>query len=357
MTDQAAHALPPLSPSREEFHRLAAGGNLVPVYAEVAADLDTPLSAFLRLRPGPYAFLLESVEGGEKWARYSFLGSEPSMVFTAKGRRLTVRHADGRVETLQAANPFEALRALLARFKPVAVPGLPRFQGGAVGFLSYDMVRHVEKLPRRAKDDLKLPDAVFMFTDSLLVFDNLRHRLLVIGNAHITGQDPASLDRAYDEAVEQDQGAPGQARASRAAAGAADLPGRRAARRHGRGGLHLDHGRGDVHGARAPGQGVHRLRRRLPDRGLAAAGHGAPGGSLHRLPGAAHASTRRRTSSSCGWARRASSAPRPRCSCASKTTASRSGPSRARTRAAGRRRRTTSSRPRCSPTPRSAPST
>ncbi len=154
------HAPPPLSPSREEFRRLAAGGNLVPVYAEVAADLDTPLSAFLRLRPGPYAFLLESVEGGEKWARYSFLGSEPSMVFTAKGRRLTVRHADGRVETLEESNPFDALRSLLARFKPVAVPGLPRFQGGAVGFLSYDMVRHVEKLPRRATDDLKLPSTI-----------------------------------------------------------------------------------------------------------------------------------------------------------------------------------------------------
>ena len=195
------HALPPLSPSREEFRRLAAGGNLVPVYAEVAADLDTPLSAFLRLRPGPYAFLLESVEGGEKWARYSFLGSEPSMVFTAKGSRMSVRHADGRVETIEARSPFEALRGLLARYQPVTVPGLPRFQGGAVGYISYDMVRHVEELPRRAKDDLKLPDAVFMFTDSLLVFDNLRHRLLLIANAHISGRDPASLDRAYDEAA------------------------------------------------------------------------------------------------------------------------------------------------------------
>ncbi len=195
------HALPPLSPSREEFRRLAAAGNLVPVYAEVAADLDTPLSAFLRLRPGPYAFLLESVEGGEKWARYSFLGSEPSMVFTAKGNRLSVRHADGRVETIKAASPFEALRGLLARYQPVTVPGLPRFQGGAVGYISYDMVRHVEELPRRAKDDLKLPDAVFMFTDSLLVFDNLRHRLLLIANAHISARDSAALDRAYDEAA------------------------------------------------------------------------------------------------------------------------------------------------------------
>src|SRR5262245_15768480 len=124
-------ALPPLSPTREEFGRLAADGNLVPVYAEVAADLDTPLSAFLRLRPGPYAFLLESVEGGEKWARYSFLGSEPSMVFTAKGRRLSVRHADGRVENLEAETPFAALRQLLARFQPVAVPAaFPGWGGG-----------------------------------------------------------------------------------------------------------------------------------------------------------------------------------------------------------------------------------
>src|SRR5260370_28135189 len=124
----------PLPPGRAESGTLAARGTLVPVFAELPADLDTPLSAFLRLRPGPYAFLLESVEGGEKWARYSFLGSDPSMVFTAKGRRLTVRHADGRVEKLPESNPFDALRSLLARFKPVAVPGLPLFHASAAGF-------------------------------------------------------------------------------------------------------------------------------------------------------------------------------------------------------------------------------
>jgi anthranilate synthase component 1 len=193
--------IPPLRPSREEFSQLATRGNVVPVYAELAADLDTPLSAFLRLRPGPYAFLLESVEGGEKWARYSFLGSDPLMVFTARGNRVSVRHGDGRVESLAGADPLQALRGLLARFTPVPVAGLPRFQGGAVGYLSYDMIRHIERLPRLAKDDLRLPDAVFMLTDSLLVFDNLRHRLLVIANAHIGKTDSASLDRAYDQAA------------------------------------------------------------------------------------------------------------------------------------------------------------
>jgi anthranilate synthase component 1 len=193
--------IPPLSPSREEFRALAGRGNLVPVYAELAADLDTPLSAFLRLRPGPYAFLLESVEGGEKWARYSFLGADPLMVLTAKGSRTSARHADGRVEALPDPNPLTALRRLLGRFTPVPVPGLPRFQGGAVGYLAYDVVRHVERLPRLAKDDLRLPDAVFMLTDSLLAFDNLRHRLLVIANAHVSHSDPASLDRAYDQAA------------------------------------------------------------------------------------------------------------------------------------------------------------
>ena len=193
--------LPPLSPTREEFRALASHGNLIPVFTELAADLDTPLSAFLRLRPGPYGFLLESVEGGEKWARYSFLGSDPFMVFTAKGKRISVRHADGHTELLASNDPFESLRSLLARFRPVPVPGLPRFQGGAVGFLSYDMIRHVERLPVLARDDQKLPDAVFMFTDTLLVFDNLRHRLLVIANAHVTSPDAASLDRAYDAAA------------------------------------------------------------------------------------------------------------------------------------------------------------
>ena len=172
----------------------------MPVFVELPADLDTPLSAYLRLRPGPYAFLLESVEGGANWARYSFLGSDPLVVLSAKNGRITVRRA-GRTERLPDGDPLEALRTLLKDVQPVAVPGLPRFQGGAVGFLGYDMAGHMEKLPRVAKDDLDLPDAVFMLTDTLLVFDNLRHRLLVIANAQIGRRDPAALDAAYDRAA------------------------------------------------------------------------------------------------------------------------------------------------------------
>ena len=172
----------------------------MPVFAELPADLDTPLSAYLRLRPGPYAFLLESVEGGEVWARYSFLGADPLMVLTAKNGRLTLKRG-ARTERLPDGDPLPAVRELLGQFQPVPVPGLPRFQGGAVGYLAYDMVHHMERLPRTTQDDLNLPDAVFLFTDSLLVFDNLRHRLLVIANAVVDKRDPASLDRAYDRAA------------------------------------------------------------------------------------------------------------------------------------------------------------
>ena len=173
----------------------------MPVFAELPADLDTPLSAYLRLRPGPYSFLLESVEGGEVWARYSFLGTDPLMVLTAKNGRIALRRGNGRAERLPDGDPLVAVRDLLRQFQPVAVPGLPRFQGGAVGYLAYDMVHHMERLPRTTRDDLGLPDAVFLFTDTLLVFDNLRHRLLLIANAHVEGRDDAALDQAYDRAA------------------------------------------------------------------------------------------------------------------------------------------------------------
>ncbi len=189
-----------LTPSREEFRRLAREGNLIPVYAELPADLETPLSAFLRIGQGPYAFLLESVEGGEKWARYSFLGTHPHAIFRAKGHRVVLWERGRGTRRFNSTDPLGELKKLLAPTRPVSLPALPRFVGGAVGYLSYDMVRFFERLPSSAPDDLGLPDACFLLTDTLVAFDNLRHRLLVIANARLEGQD---LDRAYDDAAER----------------------------------------------------------------------------------------------------------------------------------------------------------
>ena len=182
-------------PTREEFRSLAASGRLVPVYREVFADHDTPVSAFRKIDDGPYAFLLESVEGGETWGRHSILGSRPSKVFVARGDRAELIE-DGRSVALPG-DPVEALAALLAQHQAVPLPGLPRFCGGAVGYFGYDAVRWFERVPARSRDDLTLPDAVFMFGDVVSVFDNLTHTMKVVTHAR-GGDDP---DAAWDAAV------------------------------------------------------------------------------------------------------------------------------------------------------------
>jgi anthranilate synthase component 1 len=184
-----------LVPTRAEFHALAKTGKLVPVYREVFADHDTPVSAFRKIDDGPYGFLLESVEGGEKWGRYSILGSRPSRVFVARRRKCEL-HEGGRVTALKG-EPVDELAKLLKAYQAVALPGLPRFCGGAVGYLSYDAVRWFERLPQLAKDELQLPDAVFLFGDVVSVFDNLTHTMKVVTHAR-GGDDP---DQEYDAAV------------------------------------------------------------------------------------------------------------------------------------------------------------
>ncbi|MFM8558404.1 MAG: anthranilate synthase component I, partial [bacterium] len=158
-------------------------------------DHDTPVSAFRKIDDGPYGFLLESVEGGEKWGRYSILGSRPRFVFIARGNQCEI-HRNGQVTKL-AGSPSDELGRLLREHLAVRVPGLPRCCGGAVGYLSYDAVRWFERLPEHAHDELNLPDCVFMFGDVVSVFDNLTHTLKVVTHAR-GGDDP---DRAYDEAV------------------------------------------------------------------------------------------------------------------------------------------------------------
>lgn len=185
------------TPDLKEFVAKAREGNLIPVYKEVMADMETPLSAFLKLERGRYAFLLESVEGGERIGRYSFLGSNPGKVFTAKGRTVAVEDETGRRSFESATDPLDDLAALLRAYRPVAVPGLPRFSGGAVGYAAYDAVRYFEKLPDKNPDDLGLPDLFFMFTDTILIFDHVRHTIKIVSNARVDG-DPA---RAYETAV------------------------------------------------------------------------------------------------------------------------------------------------------------
>lgn len=190
------------APSRKEFGRLSKKGNLIPVYAEITADLETPVSAFMKIDRGDYSFLLESVEGGEKIARYSFLGSGPSLVFRSKGDVIEITE-DGNTKRFTASSdPLEEMKVILDRYKFVHTPGLPRFCGGLVGFMGYDMVRFFEKLPEKNPDDLNTPDSVFMLTDTILIFDHVKHKIKVVSNAHVEG-DPS---RAYDAAIKKIDG-------------------------------------------------------------------------------------------------------------------------------------------------------
>jgi anthranilate synthase component I len=189
-------------PGRAEVRQLFAQGDLVPVYRTMLADLETPMSVYLKLaQTGEYSFLLESVEGGEQVGRYSFLGVNPKGVITVKDGVVTRRYKNS-VDSrpLEAdEDPLAAVKAEFGRVNPVRVEGLPRFIGGAVGCLAYDAVRHFERLPDTAERELDVPDAAFMLVDTLVVFDHAKHQLIILANAHNTG-DP---DLAYDDALQR----------------------------------------------------------------------------------------------------------------------------------------------------------
>jgi anthranilate synthase component I len=185
-------------PSLEEFKEKAKQGNLIPVYREILADMETPVSAFRKIDDGKYSFLLESVEGGEKWARYSFLGSRPEVVVRSFDRTVEViRHGRKETRTFEH-DPLEAVSDILAEYRPVPDPALPRFYGGGVGFMGYDIVRFFEHLPEREKPGLDTPDIFFMITDTLVIFDIVTHRIKVVSNAHVNG---GSVTAAYKQAV------------------------------------------------------------------------------------------------------------------------------------------------------------
>jgi anthranilate synthase component I len=185
-------------PEFNEFCRLAQKGNLVPVYAEIMADMDTPVTAFRKIDDGHFSFLLESIEGGEKWARYSFLGSTPALILRSKGSRVEMVRGE-QITVHDSDDPTVLLRELLERYTPVEVPGLPRFVGGAVGYLGYDMVRHFEHLPTERPDTIGAWDSFFMITDTLLIFDTVKQKIQVVATAHLDGS--LSLEDAYQSAV------------------------------------------------------------------------------------------------------------------------------------------------------------
>jgi anthranilate synthase component I len=195
-------------PNRETFLEKAKQGNLVPVWKEILADQETPVSAYERVRSylrerdqASHTYLLESVEGGENIGRYSFIGGTPRTIIRAYGRRVEISTVGNERVVLDDVDPLDALKQHMAQFSPVVDdPSLPRFIGGAVGFIGYDMVSQFElRVPVIPNDEIGNPDMVFMVTDGLIIFDRVNHRLKIVANAHING-DP---DAAYDQALAQ----------------------------------------------------------------------------------------------------------------------------------------------------------
>lgn len=189
----------PLQPTLDAFRELASRGNLVPVYTELTADYETPISAFRKLcGDGENSFLLESAERSDQIGRFSFLGNRPRAVVTAWGREMEVieKGESRKIEVPADSDPLRELEKLMNRYRPVAVEGLPMFCGGAVGYLGYDMVRFFEPtVPAPTRDDLDLPDMVFLVTETLVIFDHRFRRLQLVANVFV--DDHASVEEGY----------------------------------------------------------------------------------------------------------------------------------------------------------------
>lgn len=198
-------------PSRELFKKLAKKGNLIPVYRELLADLETPVSAFLKIDQSDYSYLLESVEGQEKIARYSFLGSNPSLIIKSKGKDIEILERSGRKFKRNSCQikdtPLCEVKKILKQYRFVNVEGLPRFCGGLVGYISYDSIRFFENIPDKNPDDLKLPDIIFMLTDTILIFDHIAHKIKIVSNVYLDKKrikkSSLNLDKIYDEAIKK----------------------------------------------------------------------------------------------------------------------------------------------------------
>ncbi|MCB1088692.1 MAG: anthranilate synthase component I, partial [Verrucomicrobiae bacterium] len=197
----------PLKPSLDDFRQLReTGANLIPVWTELAADYETPVSAFQKLNDGGPCFLLESAESSEQIGRYSFLGAGERIEIRANGREISIRENGGDFVTRPLADdcrdPLAEVEKIMARFRPAKVEGLPIFTGGAVGYLAYDMVRFFEPtVPAAPPDTLGLPDMVFLITDTLVIFDHRFRKLQVVAN--VFAEDDVSDEAGYAAAREK----------------------------------------------------------------------------------------------------------------------------------------------------------
>ena len=172
-------------PTLEEVSKRREEGNLIPIYREIIADLETPVSVFLKVNRGGNSFLLESVEGGQRLARYSFIGTEPYKVLVTRGE--------------DKVDPLPPITEELNKHKVVPISGLPRFSGGAVGYLAYETITHFEELPSPDSDPLSLPESLFMLVDTILVFDHVTHKIKVLSHVRLDGD----IEAAYRKAVEK----------------------------------------------------------------------------------------------------------------------------------------------------------
>lgn len=191
-------------PDLKEFLKLSKKVNVIPVYMEVNADLDTPVSAFLKIKQGDYSFLLESVEGQEKIARYSFLGTDPSLIFKSRGRQIEIIDVGKKKNRsfVTKETPLDEIKKIMRDFRSAGLAGLPLFYGGLVGYIGYDTVRFFEKIPDKNKDGLQIPDTFFILTDTILIFDRLNHTLKIVNNVILPKQSGVLKKRElYQQAI------------------------------------------------------------------------------------------------------------------------------------------------------------
>lgn len=188
-------------PSLTEFKKLAKKYNMIPVYREIIADCETPVSTFLKLTSSEdYAYLLESVEGGERWGRYSFISWGPKYIFSSTGSRYNLFNPHtGKylVKDETRENPLDELKKIMKHYKPANLPGLPRFWGGAVGYIGYEMIHNYESIPHIEKNEINLPDSVFLLNDLIIIFDHLTHKTKIAVCVDMRENTKENIEKKY----------------------------------------------------------------------------------------------------------------------------------------------------------------